>query len=117
MKALRAWRDLLVAHQCRVHCAGGCPLGSLGGELGEADPQARAGVASGFYRWEAAIRHGLAVMHDRGDLVPEANPERLALATLAALQGGLMLTQMTRVTTPLQAALDEIIDHIESLTV
>jgi AcrR family transcriptional regulator len=115
LDALRAWRDHLVAHQCRVHCTGGCPLGTLGGELAETDPAARDQVAAGFYRWEAAIRHGLTAMHERGDLAPDADPERLATATLAALQGGLMLTQMTRETAPLEAALDEMLAHIAAL--
>jgi len=115
LDALRAWRDHLVAHQYRVRCAGGCPLGTLGGELAETDPAARTEVAAGFYRWEAAIRHGLTAMHQRGDLAAEADPERLATATLAALQGGLMLTQITRKTSPLEAALDEMLAHITAL--
>jgi TetR/AcrR family transcriptional regulator, transcriptional repressor for nem operon len=115
LEALRAWRNQLVAHQRRVHCAGGCPLGTLGGELAETDPAARTEVAAGFYRWDAAIRHGLTAMHERGELAPDADPERLATATLAALQGGLMLTQITRKTTPLEAALDEMLAHITAL--
>jgi TetR/AcrR family transcriptional regulator, transcriptional repressor for nem operon len=116
LPALRAWRDHLVAHQRGVSCAGGCPLGTLGGELAETDPAARQGIAAGFGRWEAAIRHGLRTMHGRGELAPQADPDRLATATLAALQGGLVLTQMTRTTAPLEAALDEMLDHIAALT-
>jgi AcrR family transcriptional regulator len=115
LPALRAWRDHLVAIQRRMSCAGGCPLGTLGGELAETDPAARAEVAAGFYRWEAAIRHGLMAMHERGELAAGSDPERLATATLAALQGGLMLTQITRKTTPLEAALDEMLAHIAAL--
>jgi hypothetical protein len=55
-------------------------------------------------------------MHDRGDLHPDADPDHLALATLAALQGGLLLTKTRRDTAPLEAALDAMIDHIASLT-
>ena len=115
LTALRAWRDHLVAHQHGVSCAGGCPLGTLGGELAETDPAAREGIAAGFGRWEAAIRHGLRTMHRRGELAPQADPDRLATATLAALQGGLVLTQTTRTTAPLEAALDEMLDHIATL--
>jgi hypothetical protein len=34
----------------------------------------------------------------------------------AALQGGLLFTQIRRETTPLDVALDTIIDHIQTLT-
>jgi hypothetical protein len=56
-------------------------------------------------------------MYERGDLVADADPERLATATLAAVQGGLLLTQLNRDTQPLEAALDVILDHVRSLRV
>lgn len=36
-------------------------------------------------------------------------------ATLAAVQGGLLLTQVHRRTEPLESALDEMVDHIAGL--
>jgi hypothetical protein len=53
-------------------------------------------------------------MRDRGELRADANPARLATATLAGLQGGLLLTQVRRDTAPLEAALDMAIAHIAS---
>jgi hypothetical protein len=44
-------------------------------------------------------------MQARGEL-GRADPDELALATLAALQGGLLLTQLQRSTKPLDTALD-----------
>jgi TetR/AcrR family transcriptional repressor of nem operon len=102
--ALREWADLIVGFQTALHCQGGCPIGTIGAELSETDPQARAHVAAGFQRWEAGIRDGLRAMHDRGELA--GDPDRLASATLAALQGGLLLTQIRRDSTPLRDALD-----------
>ena len=114
MGGLRRWRDALVEYQRRMQCRGGCPIGSLGSEVAESNPEARLAVASGFLRWEAAIREALIAMHARGEL--DADPEDLALAVLAALQGGLLLTQIQRETRPLQIALDTILDHVESRT-
>jgi TetR/AcrR family transcriptional repressor of nem operon len=114
--SLRAWRDQLVGFQRQLHCAGGCPIGTLGAELAETDPEARAEVAGGFARWEAGIRTGLRAMADRGELQEGADPDALALALLAALQGGLLLTQIRRDTQALEAGLDAMIDHIASLT-
>jgi TetR/AcrR family transcriptional regulator, transcriptional repressor for nem operon len=112
---LRAWRDKIVSIQERGGCVGGCPLGSLGSELAELDHVARHDVAVGYSRWEAAIRSCLQGMHDRGQLVAAADPDQLATAILAALQGGLLLAQVERNVRPLAAALDVMISLTESL--
>ncbi|WP_405973210.1 TetR/AcrR family transcriptional regulator [Streptomyces sp. NBC_00988] len=112
MRGLRQWRDALVEYQLRMQCRGGCPIGSLGSEIAETNPEARLATASGFLRWESAIRGGLQAMHDRGEL--DTDPDDLALATLAALQGGLLLTQLQRQVRPLEVALDAMLDHIEA---
>jgi AcrR family transcriptional regulator len=117
LDGIRAWRDSLVEHQRQLGCRGGCPIGALGSELAEIDPQARAAVAGGLGRWEAGIRDGFQAMHTRGELAPGASPDRLATTMLAALQGGLLLSQLQRSTGPLEVALDTLIDHIAALDI
>jgi TetR/AcrR family transcriptional repressor of nem operon len=112
---LRAWRDWVIEHQRKLNCSGGCPIGSIGSELAETDSEARADVADGFKRWEAAIQSGLREMHARGRLTPDTDPDTLALALLAALQGGLLLTQIERDTKPLEAALDAMLELVARL--
>jgi AcrR family transcriptional regulator len=112
MAGLRQWRDMHVEYHRRMQCRGGCPIGSLGGKVAETNPDARLAVASAMVRWEAAIREGLQMMHARGEL--DADPGDLAVATLAALQGGLLLTQIQRQVRPLEVALDTMLDHIQS---
>src|SRR6201992_2773615 len=51
MAGLRAWRDLLVEHQRRLGCRGGCPIGALGAEVAETDAVARLGAGPGVDRW------------------------------------------------------------------
>src|SRR6201996_2912615 len=115
MAGLRAWRDFLVEHQRRLGCRGGCPIGALGAEVAETDALSRAAAARGLARWEARIRGGLQAMHARGELPADTDPEELALATLSALQGGLLLTQLQRDTRPLEVTLDAMLDRIEML--
>lgn len=116
MRALRSWRNRLVEIQRELQCEGGCPLGTLAAELAETAPGARRELGEAFGRWEDGIRSGLRAMHERGELNAGADPDRLATAVLAAVQGGLLLTQVQRDTAPLEAALDAMLDHIESLT-
>ncbi|WP_245665423.1 TetR/AcrR family transcriptional regulator [Actinoplanes subtropicus] len=111
---LRAWRDMLVENQKRLQCRGGCPIGSIGGQVAETNLEARLAVASGYLRWEEAIRAGLSTMHRRGDLA--GNPGDLALALLTALQGGLLMVQIQRDVRPLEVALDTVLDRIGSLS-
>lgn len=106
---LRAWRDRVVAHAGRACGRGGCPLGSLGGQLAESDAQARADVATGFGRWSVAIADGLRALHAAGHLAADVDPDDLAVTLLAALQGGLLLAQVQRDTRPLEIALDTVL--------
>ncbi len=116
MDALRAWADQFVGIEEQLEYQGGCPLGSLGGELAETDVAARRDVARGFARWEEAIRDGLRTMYVRGDLRRSADPDALALALLTALEGGLLMTQIRRDPVPLRTVMDVVLAHIESLT-
>jgi TetR/AcrR family transcriptional regulator, transcriptional repressor for nem operon len=116
IEGFRAWRDFLVAHQRHRQCRGGCPIGSLGSELAETNPVARQDVAAALLRWETGLRIGLRAMAADGRLSQYADPDKLATTMLATLQGALLLTQMRRDTTPLEIALDTVIDHIASLT-
>jgi TetR/AcrR family transcriptional regulator, transcriptional repressor for nem operon len=52
-------------------------------------------------------------MHARGRLTPDADSDTLAL--LAALQSGLLLTQIERSTKPFEAAFDSIRELIARL--
>lgn len=112
--ALKGWRDTLVSLASQQRGRGGCPIGSLASELADLDEDARQALSAGFARWETAIRDGLEVMRDRGELRAETNPSELALATLTALQGGLLLTQTRRDATPLATGLDAAIAHIRT---
>ena len=113
LDALRAWRDAVVSTQRSLRYLGGCPLGSLASELAEHEPDARTALADSFSRWSDAIRDGLRHMIERGVLAPDADPDKLSLATLAALQGGLLLGQAQRDSAALEAGLDAMIERIE----
>src|SRR6201993_358259 len=66
--AIAAWFDDLVQLQVNRHAIGGCPIGSLAGELAETDEQARTELASGFDRWQEPLHQGLLEMGSRGGL-------------------------------------------------
>ena len=112
-EGLVRWADALVAFQEERGGRGGCPIGNLLGQIGERDDVVRATLASGFDRWEADIRNGLAAMISSGELRPDADVEWLASSTLASVQGGLVLTQARRDPMALRRALDGALALIE----
>ena len=113
-KAIRSWFDALVALQGERQARGGCAIGSLVGQLAEVDEQARCDLAASFARWERHLSDGLRAMQARGSLRARADPDRLAVATLASLQGGLLLTQVRRDPGQLRVALDAAYVHLRS---
>jgi TetR/AcrR family transcriptional regulator, transcriptional repressor for nem operon len=112
---LYRWRDIMVNLVRGLGGAGGCPIGSMANELSESDPVARARLARSFAEWENMIRDGLMAVAARGELAEGADVDRIALAMLAGIQGGLLLSQVRRDTAPLEAAVDTMIDHVSRL--
>ncbi|MFJ8827013.1 TetR/AcrR family transcriptional regulator [Streptomyces sp. NPDC102467] len=112
LDSLRSWRDAVVDAARQHNGAGGCPLGSLSSELSDTHPWARDALAADFTAWADALRNGLTTLIDNGTLRSDTDPHTLAQALLAALQGGLLLTQAQHTTHALEAALDTVIAHI-----
>lgn len=113
-RAIRSLFDEMVALQVERSTRGGCPIGALVGQLAESDEQARIALAESFARWEARLRDGLRSMQLHGKLDAAADPGALATATLAAMQGGLVLAQARRDPEQLAIALDAAYSHLRA---
>jgi TetR/AcrR family transcriptional regulator, transcriptional repressor for nem operon len=112
--AVRSWLDSMVELQVERRACGGCPVGSLVPQLAETDEQAREALAASFARWEALLADGLRSMQSRAKLDRRADPDELATATMAAIQGGLLLTQTRRDPEQLRIALDAAYGHLRA---
>ena len=103
--AWTGWRSAVLAHYgSQPHW--GCPIGALASELAGRDPVRAAEVAAHMDRWVGHLRAGVERMRAAGTLRSDVDPDHLALAMFAALQGGLLLTQTMHSLEPLRAALD-----------
>jgi AcrR family transcriptional regulator len=111
---IRAWFDWLVTLQVERQGCGGCPIGSLVPQLAETNEPARAELAVSFDRWERHLRQGLRAMQARGALRADADIEALVTATMASIQGGLVLTQARRDPAQLARALDAAYAHLHA---
>ncbi len=106
---VEAWRKMVITEAKRTKAKGGCPLGSLGGQLAECDPEARVLIAAGFDQWAAAIGDGLRSLRADGKLPSGIDPDDLATTLLATLQGGLLLAQVQRSTRPFETAVNTLL--------
>ena len=109
VRGLRAWRNMVVEVARDTEAKGGCPLGSLGGQLAESDPEARAHIAAGFDQWSSAIGDGLRTLSTDGRLPSDIDPDDLAVTLLATVQGGLLLAQLQRSADPFETAIDTLL--------
>ncbi len=115
--ALREWCERAGDRLDALGCEGGCEIGSLASELADAEPTARDDLVVSFDRWEEPIRMGLERMQERGDLARDVDVAGLATALLAAIQGGMLLSQVRRSSDAYRQAVSVVVDRIESLVV
>jgi len=112
--ALRRWANAQVTFANTRLCAGGCDLGALVSQLAESDPVSRDTIAEGLGAWAQRIERGLKTMQDRGTLDASTDAHGHALALLAALEGGLVLSQAQRDSAALASVLHAVVSHIET---
>lgn len=111
-EGLQRWCDHLVTMTRATQGVGGCPLGSFASEIADRSESARHELARSFAEWQSYLSKGFAVMRDNGELAAEADPEDLALTMMSALQGGLLMAQVTRSARPLELALNMGLGHV-----
>jgi TetR/AcrR family transcriptional repressor of nem operon len=111
-EGLQRWCDHFVTATRATHGAGGCPLGSLVGELADQSEPARRVLAQCFAEWQSYLSEGFEAMRSNGELAAHADPAELALTVMSALQGGLLMAQATRTARPLELALDMALQHM-----
>ena len=103
-KGLRGWFDALLRGQ-EQRGFQGCPVGSLSIELIAGDRCMQARVADAFSRWETALARAFTSMRARRALDGAARPKILAEGTLAAIQGGYLLSTVHHDIAPMRTAL------------
>ncbi len=113
---IRGWLDSMLEDQRERGFHGGCPLGSLVAEIAESHDRLRMVAADAFIRWEDRLAAGLRVLQERGELRGDAEPERLAEAAMASIQGGYLLSTTKREARPMRVALDAAFERIRSHT-
>ena len=114
---LQDWADSILAFQRQAPQWSGCPLGTLASELIAESGRCRLDIQEAFESWQLLLHDALARLRESGELRPDADPQRLAVATLASLQGGLLLSKARQDETPLAVALDLAVELLRTFAV
>ena len=111
-EGLQRWCGHFVTATRATQGAGGCPLGSLVGELADQSEPARRVLAQCFAEWQSYLSEGFAAMRNNGELAAQADPVELALTMLSALEGGLLMAQTMRSARPLELTMNMALQHM-----
>ncbi|MEU6432326.1 TetR family transcriptional regulator [Microbispora sp. NPDC046973] len=114
MRDLERWRDSLVTGLRERGEPYKCPIGALANELSCRSDDSRQSLAAVFARWQGLLAAGLSRMRDSGELDPGADPGELAVAVIAALQGGYLLAETMQDDRPFALALDMALNHVKA---
>lgn len=113
-RGLERWRDALLQRNVLRRGAWGCELGSLSSELSDGDDETRRRLVDAFQDWEQLLAAAFVRMRDNGVLRADIDPAAMATSVMAAVQGGYLLAQLARDSTPMKLALDMALAHVQS---
>ena len=101
LERLERFIDAEVASQAENDCRGGCPFGNLVTEMADAHEGFRQRLATVFERWAGQLQSVL--WEARPQLRDEVDIARMARFIIATLEGGLMMSRVTRDVTHMEA--------------
>ncbi|MCM3886782.1 TetR/AcrR family transcriptional regulator [Frankia sp. R82] len=110
--AWSSWRDTVVDRYRRQ--GGSCPLNTLTSQLGRTSPGARAVVTELLAHWQSEIAAGVRQLRDAGRISSRLDPDTVAAALLAGIQGGVLIQMATGSTVHLEAALDTALAQLQA---
>jgi len=93
---IRCFLDRVLETQRERNCVGGCPMGNLASELSDVHEGFRARLAEVFTRWRLRLTEALEEGQARGQVSPTCAPAAVAQFLVAALEGAILMTKLSR---------------------
>jgi TetR/AcrR family transcriptional regulator, transcriptional repressor for nem operon len=109
---IAAFLDRVVDAQRERRGVGGCPMGNLACELSDVHEGFRQRLAGIFALWHARMTAVLQRGQAMGDLRADFDPVGAAQFLVAALEGALLMTKVTRDVSVLEKCADELNNHL-----
>ena len=93
-------------------CVGGCPLGNLASEFSDVHEGFRKRLAEIFVQWRATLASALRRSQTAGRLSTDCNPEGVAYFLVAALEGAILMSKVTKDIAVMEQCVDELKRHL-----
>ena len=93
---IRCFLDRVLDAQRQRKCVGGCAMGNLASELSDVHEGFRARLASVFTAWRERLTVVLREAQARGEVVEACNPESVGHLLVAALEGSILLSKVSK---------------------
>lgn len=111
---LEGWFYRHIELQKMFNMARGCPLGTIGNDVTEADEQTRQDIDRIFALVTKKLQFFFVRERQRGGLSNDADEEAMATLCLATIQGALLLGKVARNCRPAELAVNEALRHLKS---
>ncbi len=108
--------DRVLDNQRHRSCIGGCPMGNLASELSDVHEGFRQRLADIFIHWRVKVAEALARGQQRGRLRPDTDPASAAQFLVAALEGAILMTKVTRDISVMEGCVAEMRRHLTLYT-
>ena len=93
---IRCFLDRVREAQRERNGVGGCPLGNLAAELSDLHEGFRGRLAEVFSTWRERLTQTLREAQEGGDVRADCQPEAVAHFLVAALEGAMLMTKLTK---------------------
>ena len=109
---IKEFLDRVLDNQRQRSCIGGCPIGNLASELSDVHEGFRQRLAGMFLQWRVTLAEVLARGQESGRLRSGLDPASAAEFLVAALEGAILLTKVTRDISVMERCVTELKQHL-----
>ncbi|HTJ55261.1 MAG TPA: TetR family transcriptional regulator C-terminal domain-containing protein, partial [Nitrosospira sp.] len=109
LSAIRRYFDELITELEKNEFKGGCLLGNLMGEIGDASEVCRKSLQSAVRRYLDVLQAGLAKAQRQGTVRLDKSPEEMADLLLNTWQGALLRMKIEKSSAPIKQCCDDLL--------
>jgi TetR/AcrR family transcriptional repressor of nem operon len=116
IKQIHAFLDRVRESQRQRNCVGGCPIGNLASELSDVHEGFRVRLAAIFAEWRARLTEALLRGQTMGRMRLPRDPSAIAQFLVAALEGAILLTKVSKDIGVMERCVEELKEHLTLYT-
>ncbi len=113
---IHTFLDRVRDNQRRRNCVGGCPMGNLASELSDVHEGFRRRLAEIFAQWRGRFTEALSRGQSTGRVRRDCDPARVAQFLVAALEGSILMTKVTKDIAVMEKCVEELKQHLTLYT-